>query len=638
MCITAKRRSRLKILAKMGFDRYLIFVTLLAFFFMVDGVNSTISDRDSLPHHGRCEAITIPLCKDILYNETIMPNLLNHQKQEDAGLEVHQFYPLVKVKCSPDLQIFLCSVYAPVCTVLDKPIPPCRSLCLSARSGCESLMNKFGFQWPESLECSRYPDAGMGGELCVGENNTSSGSSPNENEPYRNPYKVPGSYRVPESTINSPSYPRNPLNELGNYPSGSYPGSYPGAYPGYSGPRHRPGFTSLNSSYAEDRGFVCPEQFSVSEIYGDYVIRVGGTTYPNCGAPCNEMFFTTSEIKFSRIWIGVWAAICMASCLFTVLTFLLDVRRFRYPERPVVFLSVCYFMVALAYVIGYAMGDSVSCNPPFPPRENSKLPINKMVSTITQGTKREACTILFMLLYYFEMAANLWWVVLTLTWFLAAGLKWGHEPIEAKSHYFHLVTWALPAALTIAILALGKVEGDVLSGVCSVGVWDMAALRYFVLAPLCIFLSVGTIFLLGGFISLFRVRTLMKSGGTKTDKLEKFMLRIGVFSFLYTVPAIIVIACLSHEQAYFDSWMLGWQQNKCTDPKWNGTIHCPNPKSAYHGSSTYPKPEFVLFMIKHLMMLIVGISSGFWVWSSKTLATWTNFYRRIFGLKPEVYV
>ena len=64
-----------------------------------------------------------------------------------------------------------------------------------------------------------------------------------------------------------------------------------------------------------------------------------------------------------------------------------------------------------------------------------------------------------MLLYYFEMAANLWWVVLTLTWFLAAGLKWGHEPIEAKSHYFHLVTWALPAALTIAILAMGKVEG-----------------------------------------------------------------------------------------------------------------------------------------------------------------------------------
>lgn len=47
--------------------------------------------------------------------------------------------------------------------------------------------------------------------------------------------------------------------------------------------------------------------------------------------------------------------------------------------------------------------------------------------------------------------------------------------------------------------------GDVLSGVCSVGVWDMSALRLFVLAPLFIFLIVGTIFLLGGFVSLFRV-------------------------------------------------------------------------------------------------------------------------------------
>jgi len=90
---------------------------------------------------------------DIQYIETIMPNLHNHQKQEDAGLDVHHYFPVVKVKCSPDLQFFLCSVYTPVCTVLDKPIPPCRSLCVSARHGCEGLIKKFGFQWPEELDC-----------------------------------------------------------------------------------------------------------------------------------------------------------------------------------------------------------------------------------------------------------------------------------------------------------------------------------------------------------------------------------------------------------------------------------------------------------------------------------------------------
>ncbi|KAL3217108.1 hypothetical protein MRX96_032628 [Rhipicephalus microplus] len=120
-------------------------------------VSSRVTEYRSIPHHGRCEPITIPLCKDIPYNETIMPNLLNHQKQEDAGMEVHQFFPLVKVKCSPDLQFFLCSMYAPVCTILEYPIPPCRSLCMSAREGCEHLMNKFGFKWPESLECDKFP-------------------------------------------------------------------------------------------------------------------------------------------------------------------------------------------------------------------------------------------------------------------------------------------------------------------------------------------------------------------------------------------------------------------------------------------------------------------------------------------------
>jgi hypothetical protein len=43
----------------------------------------------------------------------------NYDDDEDdmlqAGLEVHQFWPLVKIKCSPDLRFFLCSLYTPIC-------------------------------------------------------------------------------------------------------------------------------------------------------------------------------------------------------------------------------------------------------------------------------------------------------------------------------------------------------------------------------------------------------------------------------------------------------------------------------------------------------------------------------------------
>lgn len=36
----------------------------------------------------RCEEITIPMCRGIGYNMTSFPNALDHDTQEEAGLEV----------------------------------------------------------------------------------------------------------------------------------------------------------------------------------------------------------------------------------------------------------------------------------------------------------------------------------------------------------------------------------------------------------------------------------------------------------------------------------------------------------------------------------------------------------------------
>ena len=528
--------------------------------------------------HGKCEPITIPLCKDIQYNQTIMPNLLNHQKQDDAGLEVHQFFPLVKVDCSPYLKFFLCAMYVPVCTVLDQAIPPCRGLCIQARSGCENLMNRFGFNWPDSLDCQQFPVSG----LCVGENNTehSIDTSP---PPPRN---------------NNPYYPnRNSTN------------------------RWNPGYTN---SYK----FQCPAEFYVHASH-NYHIQVGNVKAMNCGMPCGgefDMFFGDKERLFAWYWLGIWSSLCAVSTLFTVLTFLVDMQRFRYPERPIIFLSACYCVVSVTYLVGFIIGDRVACTGPFRDPNNPEIATTRVV---TQGTKIEGCTIMFMLLYFFSMASSIWWVILTLTWFLSAGLKWGHEAIESNSQYFHLAAWAVPAIKTIAILAMGQVDGDTLSGVCYTGITDKDALRGFLLAPLFVYLIIGTTFLLGGFISLFRIRTIMKSDGTKTDKLEKLMVRIGIFSVLYTVPATIVIGCHFYEQSFRDEWMLSWHAELCEKFRY---YPCPAP--ALMDKET-AKPEFTVFMIKYLMMLIVGITSGFWIWSGKTLNSWKRFYGRLCNTRKE---
>jgi len=503
-----------------------------------------------VPEHGFCQPISIPLCTDIAYNQTIMPNLVGHYNQEDAGLEVHQFYPLVKVQCSPELKFFLCSMYAPVCTVLEKAIPPCRSICERAKQGCEALMNKFGFQWPDRLRCENFPVLGDG-QICVGQNDSSA------------------------ATV-SPIIP----------------------IPGTDVPTH-------------ERAFRCPPVLKVPPYLNYKFLEV-----KDCAAPCDPsrsggyMFFSDKEIHFSRIWILVWSALCCASTLFTVTTYLVDMQRFRYPERPIIFLSGCYTMVSVAYIAGYFLGDKVVCNDSFSPER---------YKTIVQGTKKEGCTILFMMLYFFSMASSIWWVILSLTWFLAAGMKWGHEAIEAHSQYFHLAAWAVPAVKTISILAIGQIEGDVLSGVCFVSLSSLVPLRAFVLAPLFIYLFIGTSFLLAGFVSLFRIRTIMKHDGSKTEKLERLMVRIGVFSVLYTVPATIVIACVFYEQAFRPHWERSWVSRNCRSL----AIPCP--------PQTGPRmtPDFTVYMIKYLMTLIVGITSGFWIWSGKTLHSWHKFYTRL---------
>ena len=102
-----------------------------------------------------CEAIHVPMCKEVSYNQTVYPNLLGHTNQDDAGLEIHQFYPLISVGCSPHLRSFLCSVYAPEC-VDGLQRPPCRATCELARAGCEPLMQQFAFQWPNRLRCENF--------------------------------------------------------------------------------------------------------------------------------------------------------------------------------------------------------------------------------------------------------------------------------------------------------------------------------------------------------------------------------------------------------------------------------------------------------------------------------------------------
>lgn len=60
--------------------------------------------------------------------------------------------------CSDQMLFFLCSLFVPICISNHAaPIPPCRDVCVAARTGCESVVeNKYNQTWP--VDCTIFPE------------------------------------------------------------------------------------------------------------------------------------------------------------------------------------------------------------------------------------------------------------------------------------------------------------------------------------------------------------------------------------------------------------------------------------------------------------------------------------------------
>ncbi|GBP33550.1 Frizzled-5 [Eumeta japonica] len=103
--------------------------------------------------HPRCEEITIPMCRGIGYNLTAFPNALDHDTQEEAGLEclcldethacagdvcdgrtgysVHEVaYFIAFVKCGPWVRVSTACDPGPLVTNAGSQLSPdCQTVC-----------------------------------------------------------------------------------------------------------------------------------------------------------------------------------------------------------------------------------------------------------------------------------------------------------------------------------------------------------------------------------------------------------------------------------------------------------------------------------------------------------------------------
>jgi len=295
--------------------------------------------------------------------------------------------------------------------------------------------------------------------------------------------------------------------------------------------------------------------------------------------------------------------------------------RSRYPERPVVLLAACSAVYSCAYIIRAAVGrEVVACD-----ATGRHL--------LLDGLGNTWCVVIFLISYFFAMSSSVWWVVLAVSFYLSAGRKWSREAIESRAAtYFHVVAWSLPTAATVAALALRRIDADELTGVCLVGGADQNALVTFVIVPLLVCLVVGSAFVAAGFAAMFRIRgDLIKRGGSSAAgcggldmcgevvgpseirSLEKLMVKIGIFSVLYTVPATCVVACFLYQRINMDKWRQLAGETECRGS---------TPEDC---SLEEPIGPVEVQLLRLFMLFAGGMSSSMWICSRKTVDVWRHW-------------
>lgn len=217
-------------------------------------------------------------------------------------------------------------------------------------------MAQYGFQWPEKMDCRELPNFGDENNLCIDPRNGSTAVP----TPLFAPVTPTAAVAIErESTVQPP-----PVVVV--------------AIP------------------KEQCSCSCPSPSLLlvvgADLDANYKFEFGGVS--GCAAACRSPLASAPEMELGQYWITGWAVLCCLCTAFTLMTFVIDTKRFKYPEKPIVFIALCYLMVSVGFLIRVIVGhESVACNGP---------------ASIQNSVNSVLCTVVFLLLYFFGMASCIW--------------------------------------------------------------------------------------------------------------------------------------------------------------------------------------------------------------------------------------
>lgn len=165
-----------------------------------------------------------------------------------------------------------------------------------------------------------------------------------------------------------------------------------------------------------------------------------------------------------------------------------------------------------------------------------------------------ACIIPFILIYYFLVAATVWFAIFTYAWYLQTTDRGSiRDRIDKENFYFHFIAWALPFVLTVLIMVLNEVDGNSIVGICFVGYRNRSIRTGLVSIPVAILSLISVFFTSKGGFNLNRIKRLTSSSN-ESKKLGSHILGMGIRTMLAIFFIFVFFLFESYEIRNADNW------------------------------------------------------------------------------------
>uniref|UniRef100_A0A182TC12 Protein smoothened n=1 Tax=Anopheles maculatus TaxID=74869 RepID=A0A182TC12_9DIPT len=359
----------------------------------------------------------------------------------------------------------------------------------------------------------------------------------------------------------------------------------------------------------------CQKPLVAADLPSNYYKEIDG-----CGVQCKDPLYTDDEHRQIHKLVAWGASVCLAFNIFTLATFAIDWQNAnKYPAMVIFYINFCFAISCLGWLAQFTPGgrEDIVC------RKDGTLRTSE-----PSAGENLSCIVVFILVYYFLIAAMVWFVIFTYVWhmsFKAIGKI--QDRIDKKGSYFHLIAWSLPLVLTITIMALSEIDGNSTVGICFVGYLNLPIRGGFLLAPVLCVLLVGGYFLGRGLLTLIRLRISSKEiiSARASKKIHQTIVRMGIcttFTFIFIVATVF---CHVHEFRHSAAWATAFRNFLVCQ------ITSIYNEDVTNSCRIEQRPSVAILQLHLICLFASGIVMSSWVWTNSTLESWGRYFRRRFG-------